>query len=93
MLAFLGVPQVLFLALLAAVADAIPVFGVLIATAPAALLALRVSPVTSGLVVGLYLLYQLVENYVIVQRVYRGRCRSPRSRSWWGWRSEPSCSA
>ncbi|MDP9473587.1 MAG: AI-2E family transporter [Chloroflexota bacterium] len=71
-LTFLGVPQALFLALLAAVADAIPIFGVLIATAPAALLALTVSPVTAGLVVGLYLSYQLVENNVIVPRVYRG---------------------
>jgi predicted PurR-regulated permease PerM len=71
-LSILGVPQPLLLAILAAVADAIPVVGVAIATVPAVLLALTVSPPVAGIVLALYLVYQQVENYVIVPRVYRG---------------------
>jgi predicted PurR-regulated permease PerM len=71
-LRILGVPQPLLLAILAAVADAIPVVGVVIATVPAVLLALTVSLPTAGIVLALYLAYQQVENYVIVPRVYRG---------------------
>jgi predicted PurR-regulated permease PerM len=71
-LTVLGVPQPLLLAILAAVADAIPVVGVAIATVPAVLLALTVSPLAAGIVLALYLAYQQVENYAIVPRVYRG---------------------
>ena len=71
-LSLLGVPQPLLLAILAAVADAIPVVGVIIATVPAVLLALTVSPPVAGIVLALYLAYQQVENYLIVPRVYRG---------------------
>ena len=71
-LTVLGVPQPLLLAIVAAVADAIPVAGVVIATVPAVLLALTVSPATAGIVLALYLAYQQVENYAIVPRVYRG---------------------
>jgi predicted PurR-regulated permease PerM len=68
----LSVPQPLLLAILAAVADAIPVVGVVIATVPAVLLALTVSPLVAGIVLALYLAYQQIENYLIVPRVYRG---------------------
>jgi predicted PurR-regulated permease PerM len=71
-LTVLGVPQPLLLALLAAVADAIPVVGVVIATVPAVLLALTVSPLAAGIVLALYLAYQQVENYVSVPWVYQG---------------------
>lgn len=71
-LSVLGIPQPLLLAIVAAVADAIPVIGVIIATVPAVLLALTVSLPTAGIVLALYLAYQQVENYVIVPRVYRG---------------------
>jgi predicted PurR-regulated permease PerM len=71
-LSVLGVPQPLLLAMVAAVADAIPVAGVAVATVPAVLLALTVSPATAGIVLALYLAYQQVENYAIVPRVYRG---------------------
>lgn len=71
-LRFLGVPQPLLLAILAAVADAIPVVGVVIATVPAVLLALTVSLPTAGIVLALYLAYQQIENYLIVPRIYRG---------------------
>jgi predicted PurR-regulated permease PerM len=67
-----GVPQPLLLAVIAAFADAIPLAGVIIATIPAGLLALTVSPQAAIVVVGAYLVYQQVENYLIVPRIYRG---------------------
>ncbi|MDQ3512901.1 MAG: AI-2E family transporter, partial [Chloroflexota bacterium] len=72
-LSILGVPQPLFLALLAAFADAIPIAGVLIATVPAVLLALTGpsgSITTAAIVLALYVAYQQIENYVIVPRVF-----------------------
>jgi predicted PurR-regulated permease PerM len=71
-LSLMDVPQPLFLAILAAFADAIPIAGVLIATVPAVLLALTVSWEAAAIVFVAYLAYQQVENYVIVPRVYRG---------------------
>ena len=68
----LDVPQPLLLAVVAALADAIPIAGILIATVPAVLLALTVSPTAAGMAFLLYLAYQQVENYLIVPRVYRG---------------------
>jgi predicted PurR-regulated permease PerM len=65
------VPQPLFLAILAAFADAIPIAGVLIATIPAVLLALTVSWQAAVIVLVAYIAYQQFENYVIVPRVYR----------------------
>lgn len=66
------VPQPLFLAILAAFADAIPIAGVLIATIPAVLLAATVSWPAAAIVLIAYIAYQQVENYIIVPRVYRG---------------------
>ena len=71
LLSLLGVPQPLFLAVVAFVADAVPIAGVVIATVPAVLLALTVSPTAAAVVLVAYLIYQQVENYVIVPRVYR----------------------
>jgi predicted PurR-regulated permease PerM len=68
LLSLLDVPQPLFLAV---VADAIPIAGVIIATVPAVLLALTVSPMAAVAVLVAYLVYQQIENYVIVPRVYR----------------------
>jgi len=70
LLSLLNVPQALFLAIVAAFADAIPIAGVLIATIPAVLLAFSVSPTTAVIVLVAYLIYQQVENYVIVPRIY-----------------------
>jgi predicted PurR-regulated permease PerM len=67
----LNVPQPLLLALLAALADAIPIVGAVIATVPAVLLALTVSPTAAVIVAGLYAGYQQFENHVIVPRVYQ----------------------
>lgn len=66
----LKVPASLPLAVLAAICDIIPVVGIVVATAPATLLALTVSPTTAVLVTGLYVAYHLLEAYVIVPRVY-----------------------
>jgi len=66
----LGVPAALPLALLAGICDIIPVVGIVIATAPAMLLALTVAPGTAAAVATLYVAYHLLEAYVIVPRVY-----------------------
>lgn len=71
LLTSLDVPQALFLAILAAFADAIPIAGVIIATIPAVLLALSVSWTTAVIVLVAYLIYQQIENYIIVPRVYK----------------------
>jgi predicted PurR-regulated permease PerM len=67
----LGVPQPLFLAIVAAFADAIPIAGVFIATVPAVLLAATVSWQAAGITLVAYVIYQQVENYLIVPRVYQ----------------------
>ena len=69
------VPQPLLLAVAAAVLDAIPVAGVLLATAPAALLALTVSPQAAAIVLGGYVIYHQLESHVLVPRIYAGRLR------------------
>lgn len=66
----LDVPALVPLAILAGVCDIIPVVGIVIATAPAMLLALTVSPGAAAAVAGLYVGYHLLEAYVIVPRVY-----------------------
>ena len=69
-LAIAGVPGALVLAVLAGLLDAIPLVGVPVATIPAVLLAATVSLPTAAVVLGLYVAYQQVENYVIVPRIY-----------------------
>lgn len=69
-LSALHVPSVLPLAVLAGFCDIIPVMGIIISTAPAALLAMTVSPVAAIAVTGLYLGYHLFETYVLVPRLY-----------------------
>jgi predicted PurR-regulated permease PerM len=71
LLAALGVPQPLFLAIMAAFADAIPIAGVFIATVPAVLLAATVSWEAASITLVAYITYQQVENYLIVPRVYQ----------------------
>lgn len=65
-----GVPAAVPLAFLAAICDVLPVVGVIASIVPAVLLALTVSPLAAGAVLVLYLLYHVVENTVIVPRVY-----------------------
>ncbi|HMA17895.1 MAG TPA: AI-2E family transporter [Thermoanaerobaculia bacterium] len=72
-LAVFRVPAALPLALLAGIADVIPIVGVVISTAPAVLMALTVSPVAAAGVLVLYVLYHVLETYVIIPRIYGRR--------------------
>jgi len=69
------VPAAVPLAVLSAICDILPVIGLLASTIPAVLLALTVSPIAAGSVLVLYLLYHLLENSVIIPRVYGRRLR------------------
>jgi len=71
----LRVPAAGPLAVLAGLCDVMPVVGIIIATLPAVLLAVTVSPTTAGIVFALYILYHVVESYYIVPRVYGHRLR------------------
>jgi predicted PurR-regulated permease PerM len=66
----LDVPQPLLLALASAILDAIPIVGVPVATVGAMAIGLSVSWQTSLIILGAFLLYQQVENYVLLPRVY-----------------------
>ena len=68
-----GVPGAVPLALLAGLADVIPIIGVVISTAPAVLMAMTVSPLTALGVLFLYVVYHAVEAYVLVPRIYGRR--------------------
>jgi predicted PurR-regulated permease PerM len=74
-LTLVGVEQALFLALLAAFMDAIPMIGVILATIPAVLLALTVSVPAAIIVFVAYIVYQQIENYVISPRVFGDRLK------------------
>lgn len=67
------VPAALPLALLAGIADAIPIVGVVVSTVPAVLMALTVSPVAAAGVLLVYVVYHVLETYVIVPRIYGRR--------------------
>ena len=69
-LSLLGVPAVVPLAILAGLCDVIPVVGVIVATVPAVLLALTVSPTTAAIVLACYVSYHVVESYFLVPRIY-----------------------
>ena len=72
-LSLLHVPAAVPLAVLAFLADLVPVVGTIAMTVPAVLLALVVSPVKAAIVLAVYLTYHLVESYVIIPRVYGGQ--------------------
>jgi len=69
------VPAAVPLALMAGFCDVIPVVGIIVATVPAVLLALTVSPTAALAVLCLYVVYHLVESYFIVPRIYGQRLR------------------
>jgi predicted PurR-regulated permease PerM len=66
----LHVPAAVPLAVFAFFCDFVPVVGTIVMTVPAALLALTVSPSKALLVVAAVAFYHLLENYVIIPRVY-----------------------
>ncbi len=65
-----GVPGAMLLAVLAGLLAAVPLVGVAVATVPAVLLASTVSLPTAAVVLGLYVAYQQIENYLIVPRIH-----------------------
>jgi predicted PurR-regulated permease PerM len=69
-LSLLHVPAALLLSILAGVFDILPILGFVISTLPAFLLALSVSPQTAFIVLGLYVLFHMLEIYLIVPWVY-----------------------
>lgn len=71
----LHIPAAFPLAILAGFCDVIPVVGIIVATLPAALLALTVSPAATAAVLSLYIFYHAVESYVIVPKIYGQRLR------------------
>jgi predicted PurR-regulated permease PerM len=75
LLTILGVPAAAPLAVIAGVCDIIPVLGILLATVPAVLLGLAVSPGTAALVAVVYLGYHLAETYFILPRIYGNKLK------------------
>ncbi len=64
-LVIIGVPMWLTLALIAGLLNFIPNFGPIVASIPAILIALSISPTTAAIVAGLYLVVQLLESGII----------------------------
>lgn len=71
----LRIPMPLLLATIAFVADFVPVIGTIVMTAPGVALGLMVSPARALIAVVCYLVYHLLENYVIIPRVYGSQMR------------------
>jgi predicted PurR-regulated permease PerM len=69
-LTLLRVPGAFMLAVLAGVCDFVPIVGFFVALTPAVLVALTISPGTAVAAAGLYVLCSVIENYVIVPKVY-----------------------
>lgn len=69
------VPAVAPLAVIAGLFDVIPVLGIILATVPAMMLALTVSPMAAFGVMVAYLAYHLFETYVLLPRIYGNKLR------------------
>jgi len=76
-LLILGVPMVLALSLIAGALNFIPNFGPLIAMIPAVLVGLMESPATAALIIGLYILIQVVESNLITPQIQKRLIRMP----------------
>jgi predicted PurR-regulated permease PerM len=74
-LTILGVPAVVPLAVIAGCCDVVPVLGILVATVPAVLLALAVSPKTAVAVLIAYVSYHLFETYILLPRIYGNKLK------------------
>ena len=74
-LAALKVPAALTLAVVAGFFDVLPILGFFISTVPACLLALSVSSHIAFAVALLFFGYHMVENYLIIPRIYGKRLR------------------
>jgi len=71
----LHVPAALLLAVIAGLADFIPVLGFIASAIPAVALALTVSPRTAMLTLALWVVYHGIENYVIAPWAYGKRLK------------------
>ena len=69
-LAAFGVPNALALAVIAGFADLIPLIGPILAVALPVLAALTQGPVTATIVLALLLVYNQIENHILIPRVY-----------------------
>lgn len=65
----LGIPYALPLALLAGIFEIIPYLGPIIASIPAIILGYSISPFVGGAAVGLTILIQQLENYILVPKI------------------------
>jgi predicted PurR-regulated permease PerM len=74
-LTILRVPAVAPLAVIAGLCDVIPVLGILLATAPAVLLGLAVSPGTALAVFAAYVAYHVFETYFLLPRIYGNKLK------------------
>ncbi len=70
-----GVPAAVPLAIIAGLCDVIPVLGIILATAPAMLMALTISPMASVWVFVAYFSYHLFETYFLLPRIYGSKLR------------------
>jgi predicted PurR-regulated permease PerM len=75
LLSILGVPAVAPLAIIAGLCDVVPVLGIVLATVPAVVLALVVSPGTAVVVFVAYVAYHLFETYLLLPRVYGNKLK------------------
>jgi predicted PurR-regulated permease PerM len=75
LLSVLKVPAALLLALIAGLFDFVPVIGFIASSIFAVAMALTVSPSTALIVAALYVVYHLVENYVISPWAYGDRLK------------------
>ena len=71
----LHVPSAALLAVIAGVFDILPLIGFFLSIIPALIVAMSVSPAAAGLVLLLYSVYHVVENYFIVPKIYGDRLR------------------
>ena len=69
-LAALNVPNALALAVIAGFADLIPLIGPILAVAPPVLAALTQGPVTALIALVLLVIYNQIENHILIPRVY-----------------------
>lgn len=74
-LSMLHVPAALLLAVMAGLSDFVPVIGFVVSAIPALVLAFTVSPMTVMLVVIVYIVYNVVEAYVLSPWAYGGRLK------------------
>jgi predicted PurR-regulated permease PerM len=68
-LKIIGLPNALFLGVLAGLLEIIPVIGPIFAAIPALLIALVISPITGLLTLALFILIHMLEGYILLPKV------------------------